>query len=310
MSTKISIIIPAKNEQESIGLLYKELSGVIKKISKSYEIIFIDDGSTDNTFKIIKALAKKDSKIKAYKLRGNWGKSIGLSIGFQNAVGDIIFTMDGDLQDNPKEIPRFLKKLDEGYDLVSGWKKKRNDPIGKTLPSKVMNTMVRYLTGVNIHDMNCGYKAYRKETVKNLNLQGDLYRFIPILAQKQNFKVGEIVVAHRARKFGKSKYGLGRFLSGWLDLLTVFFLVRYLRRPGHFFGFIGMILLTLGSVIGLYVTYLEITVGSIQFHYPLLFLGVMLIILGVNLVMTGLLAEMILNFSAPRDYASLISEKL
>ncbi len=203
------------------------------------------------------------------------------------------------------EIFRIIQKRFHIYDLVSGWKKKRNDPIGKTLPSKVMNTLVRLLTGVKIHDMNCGFKVYKKEAVQSLNLHGDLYRFIPIIAQKQNFKVGEMVVEHRSRKFGKSKYGLSRFLSGWLDLLTVFFLVRYLRRPGHFFGFIGMVLLSIGSLIGLYMSYLVIATGSIQNHHPLLFFGVMLIILGVNL-----LAEMLLHFSTPNDYSNLITEKI
>ncbi len=308
--TNLSFIIPVKNEEDSIFQLVTEIKKEVSKLKKTFEIIFVDDGSTDKTFEKIKTLTKKDSKIKAFKLRGNWGKSVGLSIGFQNATGGIIFTMDGDLQDNPTEIPHFLKKIDEGYDLVSGWKKKRNDPIGKTLPSYVMNTIVRVLTGVNIHDMNCGFKAYKKDVVQSLNLHGDLYRFIPIIAQKQNFKVGEITVIHRSRKFGKSKYGLGRFLSGWLDLLTVFFLVRYLRRPGHFFGFIGMILLTIGTLIDTYISFLVFTTGSTQSHQPLLFFGVMLIILGVNLIMTGLLAEMLLHFSTPRDYTNLISEKI
>ncbi len=310
MKAKISFIIPVKNEEKSILQLISEVKREVRKLKKTYEIILIDDGSTDKTYDVIKKIGKKDKTIRGIKLRGNWGKSVGLSIGFQAAVGEIIFTMDGDLQDNPTEIPHFLKKLDEGYDLVSGWKKKRNDPIGKRLPSKVMNTLVRLLTGVRIHDMNCGFKVYKKDVVQNLNLHGDLYRFIPIIAQKQNFKVGEMVVTHRARKFGKSKYGLGRFLSGWLDLLTVFFLVRYLRRPGHFFGFIGIILLSIGSLIGLYMSYLVITTGSIQNHHPLLFFGVMLIILGVNLIMTGLLAEMLLHFSSPRDYTNLITEKI
>ena len=306
----LSFIIPVRNEEDSILQLVSEIKKEVLKIKKTYEIIFIDDGSTDKTFQIIKTLAKKDAKIKALKLRGNWGKSVALSIGFQAAVGDLIFTMDGDLQDNPTEIPHFLNEINKGYDLVSGWKKKRNDPIGKTLPSKVMNTLVRLLTGVKIHDMNCGFKVYKKEAVQSLNLHGDLYRFIPIIAQKQNFKVGEMVVEHRSRKFGKSKYGLSRFLSGWLDLLTVFFLVRYLRRPGHFFGFIGMVLLSIGSLIGLYMSYLVIATGSIQNHHPLLFFGVMLIILGVNLIMTGLLAEMLLHFSTPNNYSNLITERI
>lgn len=310
MPKTISFIIPLKNEEASIEKLYKEIIHEVKKLKLKYEIVFIDDGSTDNTFQKIKKLSKKDSKIKVLKLRGNWGKSVGLSIGFQKAAGDIIFTMDGDLQDDPVEIKRFLKKLDEGYDLVSGWKKKRNDPISKTLPSRVMNAVVRIITGVNTHDMNCGFKAYRKEVLTNLNLYGDLYRFIPILAQKQNFRVGEIEVHHRPREFGKSKYGTRRLISGWLDLLTIFFLIRYLRRPAHFFGTLGFVSFAIGFVIGLYITYLRITTGSIQYHHPLLFLGILLIVIGIQLISTGLLAEMIISSRGKHEYSSSVSETI
>ncbi|HWA52014.1 MAG TPA: glycosyltransferase family 2 protein [Patescibacteria group bacterium] len=306
MIKKLSFIIPAKNEEDSIEILYKELINEVKKLKTKYEIIFIDDGSTDRTFNIFEKLRKKDKNISVIKLRGNWGKSVALSIGFEKASGDIVFTLDADLQDNPKDIPSFIKKINEGNDLVSGWKKRRKDPISKTIPSKVMNSLVRLLTGLKIHDMNCGFKAYKKDVVKDLNLHGDLYRFIPIIAQKQNFKVDEVIVSHRRRKYGKSKYGIKRLLSGWLDLLTVFFLVRYLRRPGHFFGFIGLVMIIIGTIIGFYISFLEITTGSIQFHYPLLFLGVMLIILGVNLLMTGLLAEMIIHFEGKQNYQNII----
>jgi glycosyltransferase involved in cell wall biosynthesis len=304
----ISFVIPVKNEEASVKKLHKEIIHEVKKLKLKYEIIFIDDGSTDNTFQKIKSLAKKDSKIKVFKLRGNWGKSVGLSIGFQHATGNMVFTMDGDLQDDPKEISHFLKKLNEGYDLVSGWKKKRNDPLTKTLPSKVVNGVVRFLTGVNTHDMNCGFKVYRKEVLKSLNLYGDLYRFIPILAEKQNFKVGEIEVHHRQREFGKSKYGIRRLLSGWLDLLTIFFLIRYIRRPAHFFGTLGFVSFVFGFTIGIYITYLRITTGSIQNHHPLLFLGILLIVIGIQLISTGLLAEMIINARGKLDYSSSIKQ--
>lgn len=216
--------------------------------------------------------------------------------------------MDGDLQDNPSEIPNFIKKINEGYDLVSGWKKIRHDPISKTLPSKVINYAVRILTGLKLHDINCGYKAYRIEVIKNLHIYGDLYRFIPILAQRERFKIAEIVVKHRTRKYGKSKYGWGRFISGFLDLLTVFFLVRYLRRPGHFFGTFGIFFLTAGSIIGLYITYLRFTTGGIAYRYPLLFLGVLLIILGAQFLMTGLLAEMIIFFQKTENYEGFVDD--
>ncbi|MEK7497303.1 MAG: glycosyltransferase family 2 protein, partial [Patescibacteria group bacterium] len=271
----LSFVIPVKNEEKSVIQLALEIAFVCKEIRKRYEIIFVDDGSTDSTYANIKKLSRKNKNIHCFRLRGWFGKAVGLSVGFAKANGKIIFTMDGDLQDNPSEIPNFLKKLDEGYDLVSGWKKVRHDPITKTLPSRVINFTLRILTGLNLHDINCGFKAYRAEVVKDLNIYGDLYRFIPVLAQRKGFKIGEIVVKHRQRIFGKSKYGFKRFISGFLDLLTVFFLVRYLKRPGHFFGTFGIIFLSAGFVIGLYITYLRITTGGIAYRYPLLFFGVL-----------------------------------
>lgn len=308
MVAEISFVIPAKNEEDSIDRLYEEIITSTVNITKDIELIFIDDGSTDSTFAVMKNLAKKDKRIKIIKLRGNFGKSIALQLGFDRAEGDIVITMDADLQDNPKEIPAMIRKINEGYDLVSGWKKKRNDPISKRVPSLVVNFLVKIMSGLMIHDTNCGFKAYKKELIKNLSLYGDLYRFIPILAYRQNYKVTEIIVDHRARKYGKSKYGWRRFISGWLDLLTVFFLIRYLRRPAHFFGTIGFSSFTLGFVIGLYITYLRFTTGSIQYRQPLLFLGVLLIVIGIQLVSTGLLAEMIINARGKQDYSSSIAE--
>jgi len=258
----------------------------------------VDDGSIDKSFQVIKKLKKTNKQVRCIKLRGNFGKSIALMSGFKYARGDIIFTLDGDLQDNPKEVPKFLKKIAEGSDLVSGWKKKRYDPISKTIPSKIGNYLTRMLTGVGIHDLNCGFKAYRKEVVKNLKLSGELYKFIPIIASKDRFKVTEVIIEHRKRIYGKSKFGWERNIKGLLDLITVFFLTSYLRRPGHFFGTLGILFFTPGFFIGLYITYLRLATGTIDYRYPLLFLGALLMIVGVQFISTGLLAEMI---NAGRD---------
>ena len=297
----LSFIIPAKNEEESLPYLYEEIIGVVKKIKKTYEIIFIEDGSTDNTFSILQKIGKKDKNVTILKHRGNWGKSIALQNGFNTARGEIIITMDADLQDNPSQIPKFLKKIDQGYDLVSGWKKKRYDPLSKKIPSKLGNMLASFLTEIKIHDLNCGFKAYKHEVVENLSLYGELYKYIPILAAKQNFRVTEIIINHRSRKYGKSKFGWERNIKGFLDLLTVVFLTGYLRRPGHFFGTLGILSFLGGFTIGLYITYLRITTGSIQYRHPLLFLGMLLMIVGIQLITTGLLAEMVISLTQKKS---------
>ena len=308
---ELSFIIPAKNEERSVEILHREISDIMKQIKKDYEIIFIDDGSTDDTFAKIKEISAKDIKVRAFRFRGNFGKSVALQVGFDNARGDIICTLDADLQDNPKEIPHFLQKLNEGYDLVSGWKKTRHDPtLGKVIPSRIINYLTRKLTGIKIHDTNCGFKAYKKNLVRNLNLYGELYRFIPILAAKQNFKVGEVVVEHRSRKFGKTKFGWSRGLKGILDLLTVIFLTGYIRRPGHFFGGLGLLSFFLGFLIGLYISYLRLTTGTIQDRQPLLFLGILLMVIGIQFISTGLLAEMMVSVKGKIDYNSYIKEQI
>lgn len=293
----ISIIIPAKNEVESITPLYNELINNLKKITSNFEIIFIDDGSTDKTVDKILSLRKKDKKIKLIELRGWHGKSIALQSGFESANGEIIITMDADLQDSPEEISKFIKKINEGYDLVSGWKKVRHDPLSKTVPSKIGNTITRLLTGIKIHDLNCGFKAYRSDVVKNINLYGELYKYIPVIVEKQNYKVTEIVVKHKKRRFGYSKFGWSRNVKGFLDMLTIVFITGYLKRPGHFFGTAGFISFFAGFLIGIYITYLRFTTGSIQYHHPLLFLGILLIMVGIQLITTGLLAEMMININ-------------
>lgn len=296
-SVYLSFVIPAHNEEESVSELYDEIVKVTNKSGKTYEIIFIDDGSTDKTYNALKNLHQIDKKVKVLKLRGWFGKSISLQAGFEQAAGEIVITMDADLQDNPKEIPKFIAKIKEGYDLVSGWKKKRYDPISKTFPSKIGNWLTRVLTGVKIHDLNCGFKAYRKEVTDNLHLYGELYKYIPVLAEKQKFKVTEVIVEHRKRRYGKSKFGWNRNIKGFLDLLTIVFLTGYLSRPGHFFGTLGFISFFFGFAIGLFITYLRITTGSIQNRHPLLYLGMLLMIVGIQLITTGLLAEMFVNFN-------------
>ena len=308
MRPNLSFVIPAKNEEDSIAPLYEEILAVLKDLKRTYEIIFIDDGSTDKTFDAMKNLAQKDKNVKVLRLRGNFRKSIALQVGFDRALGEIVFTLDADLQDNPSEIPNFLRKLDEGYDMVSGWKKNRHDPWHKVLPSRILNHVTGKLTGVFLHDINCGFKAYRSEVVKSLNLYGELYRFIPVFATKQGFKVTEIVVDHRARKFGKSKFGIERNIKGLLDLITIVFLTGYGKRPGHFFGTLGLMSTFFGFLIGLYITYLRLTTGSIQFRHPLLFLGMLLMIVGVQLISTGLLAEMILSAKQKPSYDNIVRE--
>lgn len=307
----LSFIIPAKNEEESVLVLYKEIREIIQKLGNPYEIIFVDDGSTDETFSKLEKLHKKDSHIKVIRLRGNFGKSVALQIGFDHAKGEIILTLDADLQDNPKDIPKLLQELNKGYDLISGWKKIRHDPqVGKVIPSRIVNFLTRLLTGLKIHDINCGFKAYRREVIENLNLYGELYRFIPVIAIKQNFRVGEVVIDHRSRKFGKTKYGWGRGIKGMLDLMTIVFLTGYFRSPGHFFGSLGLLSFFFGFIIGLYITYLRFATGSIQFRHPLLFLGMLLMIIGIQLLSTGLLAEMIVYSKQKFDYKSAILEYL
>ena len=302
--TYVSIIIPAKDEELSVEQLYRQISKELMKLSVTYEIIFIDDGSTDKTYDILAKLHKNDKRVKVVKLRGNFGKSVALQTGFEQAGGEIILTMDADLQDDPKEIPNFISKINQGYDLISGWKKYRHDPLSKTIPSKIGNFATRILTGIKIHDLNCGFKAYRKEVVKNLNLYGELYKYIPVLAEKQNFQVSEIVITHHSRKFGKSKFGWQRNVKGFLDMLTVVFLTGYLRRPAHFFGSLGIFSFVFGFLIGLYITFLRITTGSIQYRYPLLFMAVLAMVIGIQLITTGLLAEMIVSYNQNNNSTS------
>ena len=291
---KISVVIPAFNEEGNITPLYKKIKEVLEN-KKEWELIFVNDGSNDGTGKEMEEIAKTDGRVKIVNLATNFGKSIALKEGFKQAEGDIIFTMDADLQDDPEEIEKFLQKLEEGYDGVCGWRLPRRDPLWKKLPSRIFNFFVSLLGGVKLHDINCGYKAFRKEVIEELDFYGDLYRFIPLLAHSKGFKVTEIKVKHFPRKKGKSKYGWKKFYWGFLDFITIIFLTHYRVKPLHLFGTIGTILLLpgIGIEIGLALRWFLSSPHSIGGHYPLLWLGILLSIVGIQLISLGLLGEMI-----------------
>lgn len=299
MNRILSIIIPVFNEEGSIKLLIDRINENINKLIKKeiiseHEIIFISDGSTDNSEKIIKEELSKDNHIKLIVFRANFGKSKALEAGFKFAKGDIVITMDADLQDDPKEIERFIKKIDEGYDLVSGWKENRLDPLEKRLPSKLFNWVTSKLSGIKIHDFNCGFKAYKKEVVKSVSVYGEFHRYIPVLAKRNGFKVSEISVTHHKREHGKSKFGYERYLRGLYDALSAWFLLKYYEKPMYFFGKIGLILFLLGGLACSYLTILWFLGNSIGTR-PLLTLGVMLILIGAQFISMGLIANILID---------------
>ena len=290
---QLTILIPLLDEEESLRPLHAALAAVLEREGYSAEIIFIDDGSHDGSYEVIRELAGADPRVRAVRFRRNAGKSAGLATGFAMARGELVITMDADLQDDPDEIPNLLAKIDEGYDLVTGWKKVRRDPLSKTWPSKLFNRVTSAMTGVRLHDFNCGLKAYRREVTEELRMTRGMHRFTPALAHWRGFRVAETPVTHHARRFGRSKFGAKRFIDGFLDLLTVILLTRYVTRPLRFFGWIGTLAMAGGVSIGLYVTYLRIVYGSILNRHPLLWLGVLMIIVGLQLLSTGLLAELV-----------------
>ena len=305
---KVSIIVPLLNEEESLRPLYNEIKKSLKTIPIDHEIMFIDDGSTDKSLNIIKELARLDNKIHYFSFRSNYGKSAALQVGFKNVTGDAVITMDADLQDDPNEFLPLLKKLDEGFDLVSGWKKKRFDPIIKKTSSKFFNYITRLFTRVKIHDFNCGLKAYQKHVVQNINVYGELHRYIPVLAEWKGFSVTEIVVRHHPRRYGKTKFGISRFFKGFIDLITVIFTTRYIKRPMHLFGFVGMITALAGFVISAWLAVEKLFYGYSLSNRPLLFLGILLIIVGVQFFAIGLLGEILVhNFNDEKEY--IIKEK-
>ena len=288
-----SVIVPVFDEAESLGELYDKLKQVFLNLEKSYEIIFIDDGSRDSSFQVMKDLHLQDRRIKAVRLRRNYGKSAALQAGFNIAKGDNIFTIDADLQDDPNEMPKLVETLNNDFDLVSGWKYKRKDSFNKVLASKIFNLLLRVFIGLKLHDINCGLKLYRKEVIEEINLYGDLYRFLPIFAYQRGFRVGEIKVNHHQRKHGKSKYSSKKFVSGFIDFLTIIMLTKYFKKPAHFFGKIGMALLVLGFVAGLYVSIIKFVTGNTGGRIPLLLFSILAIIIGIQFISMGLIGEII-----------------
>jgi glycosyltransferase involved in cell wall biosynthesis len=298
----VSIIIPLYNEEESLPELITKLTDVLANLKISYELWFIDDGSTDNSLKILEEYQKRNRKIKILSFQINYGKSAALYKGFQLAGGDLVITMDADLQDDPLEIPNLIQKINSGYDLVSGWKKKRFDPLSKRIPSKFFNFITSLLTGIKLHDFNCGLKAYRKEVIKEIPVYGELHRYIPVLAHWRGYKTGEIIVKHHARKYGQTKYGISRFFKGFFDLLTVLFITRYKQRPLHLFGFLGLFSSFIGVVILSYLTILWFQGYGIG-QRPLLFMGILLVIIGLQSFSLGLIGEMITHIQSNKpDY--------
>jgi glycosyltransferase involved in cell wall biosynthesis len=298
----LSIVIPVYNEVESIEPLYQEIVAAVEPLALPWELIFIDDGSSDGTIRKLHDVYTRDSRVQIIEFRRNFGKSAALAAGFEAARGDAVVTMDGDLQDLPGEIPRLIDQLNLGADLVSGWKFPRHDPLNKRLPSTVFNAVVRAFSGIKLHDFNCGLKAYRRDVVKEVRIYGELHRYIPVLAHFRGFRVVEIPVKHRPRQYGRSKFGNGRFARGFFDLLTVLFLAQYTRRPLHFFGWFGLSALGLGFVINAYLAiiwFLGHPIGT----RPLLTLGVLLMIIGAQFVVFGLLAEMIASTNTDPDYS-------
>ena len=287
----LTILVPARNEEGNLLELHRRLSEALTRVGLPYEIVLVDDGSDDGTWGVIRTLHAADPRVRGLRHRRNFGKAQALANGFAVARGDVVVTMDGDLQDDPAELPRFLAKLDDGFDLVSGWKQRRQDPLGKTLPSKLFNRTVRLASGVALHDFNCGYKAYRQEVTDALRLYGELHRFTPVLASAQGFRIGEIPIRHHPRSWGRSKYGWGRLVKGFLDLLTVVFLTQYRQRPMHLFGLPGLIALGLGVGIGLWLSAEKLLGGEEIGTRPLLLLAVLLVVLGAQFFGLGLLGE-------------------
>lgn len=297
----ISVIIPLLNEEESLNELSQSLEKVFSEMKCNYEVIFVDDGSTDRSFSKIREISRRNNKFHCIKLRRNYGKSAALSKGFKAAKGSIIITMDADLQDDPVEIPELVKVLNSGFDLVSGWKKVRYDPFIKKHTSKLFNFVTSKLSGIKLHDFNCGLKAYKREVVKSLHIYGEMHRYIPALAFMSGFKVTEKPVKHHARKYGITKFGANRFINGFLDLLTVIFTNKYIKRPLHFFGSLGIITSFTGFIITLYLSVMKFMENKPLSDRPLFLVGIFLIIVGVQFLSLGLIAEMITKSNIKDD---------
>jgi len=305
----ISIVIPLFNEHESLPELTKWIDEVMQKNDFNYEVVYVDDGSTDDSWKVIQELKQQYAQIRALRFRRNYGKSAGLNRGFDAAKGDIVITMDADLQDSPEEIPELVRMITEdGFDLVSGWKKKRFDPITKTVPTKLYNWAARSMSGIKLHDFNCGLKAYKQDVIKSVEVYGEMHRYIPVIAKWAGFdKIGEKVVQHQERKFGVTKFGIERFINGPLDLLVITFMSRFGKRPMHFFGVYGSLMFLLGGVVSVWLIVEKIIGLSNQIKVrevtdqPLFYLAILAMIIGTQLFTAGFLAEMISRSSSDRN---------
>ena len=306
MKRKVSVLIAAYNEEESIKELYLQIYSSLEqlmnnKLADDYEILFINDGSKDKTEDVILSLCNENNKVHLISFRGNFGKSPALQAGFRHCTGDIVFTLDADLQDDPSEFQRFVEKIDEGYDLVVGWKQNRLDPAEKRLPSKLFNKVTSHSTGVKLHDFDCGFKCFRKEVVDSIDLYGELHRYVPVLVHRNGFRITEITVNHRKRKHGKSKYGFERYMRGLLDSLTTTFLLRYYDRPMYFFGRFGVLTGGLGGGICIAMTILKLC-GQPIGKRPLLTLGVLLIIVGFQSISTGFVCNLLIDQNFRKTY--------
>jgi glycosyltransferase involved in cell wall biosynthesis len=288
----LSVVVPVRNEERSVELLYDEIQAALDALGREWEVVFVDDGSTDGSFAALTRLHARAANVRVVRLRRNFGKAAALAAGFRQSRGEVIATLDADGQDDPAELPRLLAKLDEGFDLVSGWKTKRRDPWRRRLLSRIFNAVTGRISGVRLHDMNSGQKAYRAEVVRGMPLYGELHRFIPVLAHYRGFRIAELPVNHRAREHGRSRYGLERYLRGFFDLITVTFMGRYRHRPLHLFGGLGLALGFVGFLICLYLTVLWFAGHAIG-HRPLLTLGVLLVVVGMQFLSLGLIGEMI-----------------
>jgi glycosyltransferase involved in cell wall biosynthesis len=288
----ISVVIPLHNEERSIALLYEELEAALEPLGEEWEAVFVDDGSVDGSFAALTRLHEARANVRVVRLRRNFGKAAALATGFGQARGDVVVTIDADLQDDPAEIPRLLVKLEEGFDLVSGWKAHRRDPLRRRIPSRIFNWVTGRVSGLRLHDMNCGLKAYRADVVRGMSLYGELHRFIPVLAHYRGFRIAELPVNHRPRQHGRSRYGVERYVRGFLDLLTVSFIGRYRHRPLHLFGGLGLVLGLIGLVILVYLTVVK-ALGHAIGERPLLTLGVLLVVVGLQFFSLGLISEML-----------------
>jgi glycosyltransferase involved in cell wall biosynthesis len=307
----ISVVIPLLNEDESLPELHAWIKKVMDLHHYSYEILFIDDGSSDNSWKVIMELSEKHPEVKGTRFRRNYGKSAAVNIGFQDARGQVVITMDADLQDSPDEIPELYRLItEEKFDLISGWKQKRYDPISKTLPTKLFNWATRKMSDIQLHDFNCGLKAYRNEVIKSIEVYGEMHRYIPVLAKNAGFKkIGEKVVEHRARQYGMTKFGLERFVNGFLDLMSIWFVGKFGKRHMHFFGLLGSLFFLGGFVIAIYLTIAKFAWQEYNMtSRPLFFMGILAMIIGVQLFLAGFLGELISRNSSDRNHY-LIAER-